>query len=66
VQADDSPSLAILRPLGAQAAQPPRGTVGQQVTRSPTASPVTPSPTARTVPANSWPRVTGMKGIMNP
>ena len=32
---------------------------GSTVTRSPTATPSTPGPTSATVPANSWPMITG-------
>jgi hypothetical protein len=43
-----------------QAAHCPHTTEGRTATRVPCTSPFTPGPTAATVPANSWPMVTGI------
>ena len=40
-------------------AQRPQPVIGSRATRSPTFRPATPAPTAATVPAPSWPMISG-------
>ena len=61
---DEQQVLAEIRAAGPAERAGPHGAELAATARSPSRTPRTPAPTAATVPANSWPKTVGTRGII--